>query len=194
MRRGALVLGALLLICGCAGNPPPPERLGRKIAVLPVNNRTGEALVVSGDGLLDRYVFRTPTATLVEVLEGEAAYRLREKGFEVPPPAIWDKSFRGRAPEGPAEAADMAAKAGLGPLCLYLEVRRWEAEGRAHVNSVTVDVQAMLIDVPSGKPVWTGSRRGPVPTPGVFLLEAAYISAARIVVRDLLAPLSPSPT
>jgi hypothetical protein len=193
MKRTGFILLALALPAGCQSAPFLPEHLGRTIAVLPVNNRTGDPLVVAGEGLLDRYVFRTPTATLVEVLEGEAVYQLREKGFEVPPPTAWVRNFKGRAPTNPSEAAEMAAQAGIGPLCLYLEIRHWEADGRAHVTSVTVDVEASLIDTSRKKVIWSSERRGPVPTPGTFLVEVAYISAARKIIGDLLRSFLPDP-
>jgi len=193
MIRLLVVLGLLSGTMGCAAPPPPPEHLARKLAVLPVNNRNGEPLVVSGDGLLDRYVFRTETATVSEVLEAEAVFQLRAKGFEIATPLSEKKVLSGRIPRDSADAAELAGQAGLGPICLYLEVRRWEPEGRAHVNYVIVDVEASLVDVQSRTLVWKHERRGPIGTPGNFLLEAACITAARRVAEDLLAPLVPAP-
>jgi len=149
--------------------------------------------VVAGDGLLDRYVFRTEPATVSEVLEAEAVFQLRAKGFEIATPLSEKKVLSGRIPRDSADAAELAAQAGLGPLCLYLEVRRWEPEGRAHVNYVIVDVEASLVDVQSRTLVWKHERRGPIGTPGNFLLEAACITAARRVAEDLLSPLAPAP-
>jgi len=193
MIRLPVVLVLLSGTVGCAAPPPPPEHLARKLAVLPVNNKTGEPLVVAGDGLLDRYVFRTEPATVSEVLEAEAVFQLRAKGFEIATPLSEKKVLSGRIPRDSADAAELAAQAGLGPLCLYLEVRRWEPEGRAHVNYVIVDVEASLVDVQSRTLVWKHERRGPIGTPGNFLLEAACITAARRVAEDLLSPLAPAP-
>jgi hypothetical protein len=165
--------------------------LPRKLAVLPVNNRTGDDLVVSGEGVLDRYVFRTPTTGLADILEAEAGFQLREKGFEVPSPLSWEKRFKGRTPQSPQDAAELAAQSGLGPFCVYLEIRRWEPEGRAHVNSVIVDVEVALVDPRSRTLLWRVERRGPIQTPGQFLVGSAYVAAARKVVADLIAPLSP---
>jgi hypothetical protein len=150
--------------------------------------------MVSGDGLLDRHVFHSETATVSEVLEAEAVFQLREKGFEIAPPLSDKKSLIGRVPKDPADAADLAAQAGLGPLCLYFEIRRWEPEGRAHINFVNVDLEASLVDTKSGKLLWKVERRGPIATPGQFLVEAAFITAARKVIGDVLAPLAPAPS
>jgi len=194
MNRPIVLLGLLGCLTGCAAPVPPPEHLGRTLAVLPVNNRTGDPLLVSGDGLLDRHVFHTEIASVSDVLEAEAVFQLREKGFLIAAPLSDTKSLRGRVPKDPADAATVAAQAGLGPLCLYLEIRRWEAEGRAHVNVVSVDLEASLIDTKSGQLLWKGGRRGPIATPGEFLVEAAYVSAARKVTAEILASLHPDPS
>lgn len=188
----ALLLTGLL--AGCSSAPPPPEHLGRKLAVMPVNNRTGDPLVVSGDGLLDRHVFHTETATVSEVLEAEAVFQLREKGFEIASPSSNQKVLTRRVPKDPAEAAELVTQAGLGPLCLYIEVRRWEPEGRAHVNFVTVDLDVSLVDSATRQVTWKAEHRGPIATPGQFLQEAASITAARKVIKDALAPLAPTPS
>lgn len=191
MKRPLVTLILAGWMTGCAGPAPTPEHLGRRIAVMPINNRTGDPLVVSGDGLLDRHVFRTGIATVSEVLEDEAVFQLREKGFEIAESQAGQKLLAGRVPKNSADAAELAALAGLGPLCLYLEIRRWEPEGRAHVRFVNVALEASLVDVASRQLIWKHEHRGPIGTPGEFLLGAAYVAAAHKVIQDVLAPIVP---
>lgn len=191
MKRVALVLAIPLILPGCTSPPSAPEHLGGKLTVLPVNNRSGDDLVVSGEGVLDRYLFRTPSTGLADILEAEAGFQLREKGFEVPLPLATARSLKGRVPRSPQEAAELAAQAGLGSPCLYLEIRRWEPEGRAHVNSVLVDVVFVLLDPANRTELWRSQRRGPIPTPGQFLVGSAYVAAARKVIAEVLTPVLP---
>jgi len=52
--RALGVLLASALLAGCATSAP--LQVARGIAVLPANNLTGDPLLVSGSGLIDRYV------------------------------------------------------------------------------------------------------------------------------------------
>ena len=142
---------------------------------------------MSGDGVLDRYVFHAETVTVADVLEAEAALQLREKGFDPSPSDR--KATKDRGPTSVEEALELTAQSGFGPLCLFLEIRRWEPESRVHVKYVTVDVEVSLIDAKTRAVIWHSSKRGPVPTPGQVLFEAAYVAAARKVVAGLFAPL-----
>jgi hypothetical protein len=194
MRRSIPLLVALVSLAGCATPPPSPEHLARRITVLPVNNRTGDPLEVAGSGLLDHTVLHQEIVTVSEVLEAEASLLLQKKGFEVGAPLDAQKALKGRVPTDPTSAADLAAQAGLGPLCLYLEIRRWEPEGRFHVKYVIVGLVASLVDTTTRQVLWQFERRpGPVVTPGEILLEAAYGTAAHKVVAEILAPLHPEP-
>jgi hypothetical protein len=165
------------------------------VAVLPVCNRTGDPIAVAGSGLLDRYVFHSELVTVSDVLRAEASLLLQEQGFEVVTPPAVDKALKGRSPTDPVSAADLAAQAGLGPLCLYLEIRRWEPEGRVHVKSVIVDLEVSLIDASARQVLWQARRRGPpVQTPGEVLRESACTTAARKVIGEMLGPLRPDPS
>jgi hypothetical protein len=144
---------------------------------------------VTGEGLLDRYVFHLETVTVPDIVEAEAGLLLREKGFD---PTPYDrKNPKARTPTSAEDAAETAARDNLGPLSLFMEIRRWEPEGRVHVRFVTVDFEASLVDTKSRQVVWRTAHRGPVPTPGQVLLEAAYATAARKLAIETLAPLSP---
>jgi hypothetical protein len=191
------ILTLLLLIGGLAGcatsSPPPaPPHLGRTIAVLPPNNLTGDPLVVIGSGLIDRYVRRAAQLTVADVLLSEARFQLQQKGFEV---ADWqkiDNSLKGRIPATPGAAAALAAQIGLHGPVLYLEIRRWEADAPMHPAFVIVGVSASVVDVSSARVVWQHDRKpAPVPTPGEIRIEAAYVTAARKVMAETLAPLQP---
>jgi hypothetical protein len=189
MKRLRLLLLLVAGSWGCASPWPPPEHLPRRLVILPVNNRTGDPLAVAGEGLLDRYVFHAQTVTVGDILETEADVLLRDKGFD-PTPAD-QKKDQARIPTSLPDAIRLAAQQGLGPVCLYLEIRRWEPEGRVHVKYVTVDVEASLVDARSREVLWQSSHRGPVATPGQVLLEAAYVAAVRKVAAEILALIAP---
>jgi hypothetical protein len=159
--------------------------------VLPPNNRTGDPLVVTGAGLIDRYVRHADIVTVPDMLQSEARFQLQQNGFEVPGRQSVDAVLKGRVPTGPASAAELAAQGGPG-LALYVEIRRWEADAPVRTAFVIVGLGVSLVDPSTGKIVWTADRRSaPVPTPGEITVQAAYVTAARKVIKELLAPLRP---
>jgi len=196
MIRALAVLVVLGGLAGCASaTPEPPEHLPRAIAVLPPNNRTGDPLVVSGTGLIDRYVRHAARVTVADVLLSEARFRLQESGFEVADDRTVETALQGRTPESPDSAAELASQGGLKSLLLYLEIRRWEPDAPIHTRFVIVGLQASLIDPSTGKVVWQEERRAaPVPTPGEIMVQSAYVTAARKVIEEMLAPLQPDST
>lgn len=183
-----VVLGWL---AGCATPwPPPPEHLGRKIAVLPVNNRTGETLAVAGSGLIDLYVLHEGEITVSEVLASEARLELQQKGFEVTSQRVVESSMKGAVPVDPLSAMDEASRGGLGTLCLYLEIRRWEPDVPMHPRYVIVGMTASLVDPSTRQVLWHTERRpAPVATLGAVTMEASYVIAVRKVMEEMLAPL-----
>jgi hypothetical protein len=172
--------------------PPPASDLDRHIAILPVNNQTGDPLLIAGGGVVDRYLFHAEEITVGDVLLAESRLRLQENGFEVTAPKLVEAALKGRTPTSPELAIDLAVNGGLRENLLYLEIRRWEADVPMHVRSVSVSVTASLID-PSGHRTLWQARRGPapIPTSGDITLESAYVTAAHKVVEDLLASLHP---
>jgi hypothetical protein len=195
MRRALVLLVLFVLLrclVGCAAEPTPATQVRRTVAVLPPNNLTGDRLVVVGSGLIDRYVRRAQRVTVADVLLSEARFQLLEKGFEV---ADWRgiaAGIKGDYPESAESAVELASKLGLKDLLLYLEIRRWEPDAPTHTSFVIVGLAASLIDPSTGKVVWERERRAaPVPTPGDILVESAYVTAARRVMREMLAPLEP---
>jgi len=186
---------AVLCLAGCASpRPAPPANLGRVIAVLPPYNRTGDRLLVMGAGLIDRYVRHADVVTVPDVLLSEARFQLQGHGFEVAPGPTVEAALKGRAPTSPASAAELAAQGGLRGLVLYLELRRWEPDAPVRTAFVIVGLGASLIDPSTGNVVWKEDRRSaPVPTPGEITLQSAYVTAARKVMREMLAPLQAEP-
>jgi len=195
MRRARAYLVVLGCLTGCASSAPaPPAHLGRAVAVLPPNNRTGDPLLVTGASVLDRYVRHAEQVTVADVLLSEARFQLQENGFEV---ADWHRvetALGGRVPESPDSAVELASQGGLKDLVLYLEIRRWEPDAPMHPTFVIVGLSARLIDPSTGTVVWQEDRRpAPVPTPGEIMVESAYVTAARKVIAEMLAPLEPEP-
>ena len=181
-----LLLGFALAVA-CANPPAPPDLRGRAIAVLPANNRTGDPLLVAGASFLDRYALHAERVTVADVLAGEARVQLAERGIAVVPREKLMQAIDAGAPRSPAAAAEIAARAKLDALALYLEIRRWEPDAPIHPAFVIVGLSATLVDPASGEIVWQLDRRpAPVATPGEVTLENAYETAARKVVGEIV--------
>jgi len=102
MRRARVCLVVLGCLTGCASSAPaPPAHLGRAVAVLPPNNRTGDPLLVTGASVLDRYVRHAERVTVADVLLSEARFQLQENGFEVADRHRVETALNGRVPESP---------------------------------------------------------------------------------------------
>jgi len=191
MRRVAW-LCLLAAACGRPVAPPPPADLPHTVAVLPPANRTGDALLVAGTSLLEKYALRTDRITVPDVLASEARLQLTRRGFAVDSPDDIENVTHGRAPGSPEAAAEIASRAKLAGLALFLEIRRWEPDAPTHPAFVLVGVTASLVDPATGRVVWRAERAtAPVATPGEVALGPAYVTAARKVIEELLAPLGP---
>ena len=186
-------LAVLLVAAACARPAPPaPADLPRAVSVLPPANRTGDALLVAGASLLEQYALRTDRVTVPDVVASEARVQLARHGFTVTPADEVDGATTGRAPGSAAAAAEIASRAKLPGLALYLEIRGWEPDAPTHPSFVLVGMVASLVDPATGHVVWTGERRtAPVATPGEVALGSAYVTAARKVTEELLARLAP---
>jgi ABC-type uncharacterized transport system auxiliary subunit len=193
IRRLVTVLVVSTLLSGCATSHRAPLQISRSIAVLPANNRTGDPLLVTGAGLIDRYVRHAAEVSVGDVLQSEARYQLQQKGFEV---REWKS--QGTAREGVPTSLDsalaLARQNGIANSVLYLEIRRWEADAPTHTRYVIVAMTASLLDPVSGREIWHEQRNAaPVGTPGVITVESAYVVAARKIIADMLARLKPEP-
>jgi hypothetical protein len=186
-------LAGLVLVVAACGRPaaePPPANIARTVAVLPPANRTGDALLVAGTSVLERYALRTERVTVPDVVASEARVQLARRGFSVVPPDEVERAMGGHEPGSADAAADMAAQAKLGGLALYVEIRRWEPDAPTHPAFVLVALTASLVDPASHRVVWTANRpTAPVATPGEVAIGAAYVTAARKVMEEVLAPL-----
>ena len=178
------------LAAACASPPAPPSlRPEQAIAVLPPNNRSGDPLLVAGASFFDRYVLHAERVTVGDVLAGEARFQLAEKGVPVIPQAALARAIDGQVPQSPQAAGEIAARAKLDALVLYLEIRRWEPDAPTHPAFVIVGVSASLVDPASGKVVWQLERpAAPIATPGEVTLETAYETAARKLVAEIVSP------
>jgi len=188
----ARLAGLLLAVAAC-GRPapePPPAGIGRTVAVLPPANRTGDALLVAGTSLLEKYALGTDRVTVPDVVASEARLQLARRGFSVVPADEVERATGGHGPISADAAADTAARANLGGLALYVEIRRWEPDAPTHPAFVLVALTASLVDPESHRIVWTANRpASPVATPGEVVIGAAYVTAARKVMEEVLAPL-----
>jgi hypothetical protein len=189
--RHWLALLLLLAACGRPAPPPPPD-MPRTVAVLPPANRTGDPLLVAGTSFLEKYALRTDRVTVPDVLASEARLQLARRGFTVVPGEEVDQVTQGRAPGSPEAAAEIASRGKLPGLALYLDLRRWEPDAPTHPSFVLAGMTASFVDPATGRVVWSAERpTGPVATPGEVALGSAYVTAARKVMEELLAPLGP---
>jgi len=192
--RLALALAVLAALAGCASRTQAPLGISGTIAVLPVNNRTGEPLLVEGSSLIDRYVRHAGRVSVGDVLQSEARHRLQQQGFEVGDWSSQQGALKGGVPASRQDALELARRSGLKGRLLYLEIRRWEPDAPTHTRFVIVGIGATVIDAATGVDIWHEDRRAaPVATPGSINLESAYVIAARKVIAEMLAPLRPAP-
>jgi hypothetical protein len=193
---GRLAVAVLVsaMLSGCATSNRAPLQISRTVAVMPANNLTGNPLLVSGAGLIDRYVRRTGEISVGDVLQSEARFQLQQKGFDVP---LWKApdATQPQAPTSLDSALELARQSGMKNSILYLEIRRWEADAPTHTRFVIVGLTASLIDPVSGREIWHEHRPAvPVGTQGSITVESAYVVAARKVIAEMLAPLRPEPS
>src|SRR5262249_11782613 len=119
----------LLLLTGACSRPvapPPPADMVRTVAVLAPANRPGDPLRVAGASFLGKSAFRSDRITVPDVLASEARLQLARRGFTVVPAEEVESATHGRAPGSPEAAAEIASRARLAGLALYVDVRRWE--------------------------------------------------------------------
>jgi hypothetical protein len=191
MRRAGWLPLVLLAACARPVASPPPDMV-RTVAVLPPANRTGDPLLVAGTSFLEKYALKSDRITVPDVLASEARLQLARRGFTVVSADDVEHATQGRAPGSPEAAAEIASRAKLAGLALFLEVRRWEPDAPTHPSFVLVGLTARLVDPATGRVVWSAERKtSPVATPGEVALGPAYVTAARKVMEEVLAPLGP---
>lgn len=181
------LLTVLALSCAPAAISPPPPTTMRAVAVLPPNNRTDDPLLVASDSFWDPYAPRSQPVTVADVLAAEARLQLERRGFTVTPAETVESALGNHAPSSPQEAADLAAQGKLAGNVLYIEIIRREPDAPIRPQLVLVALEASLINVATGRVVWTTHRAWrPTPTPGAVSRWVAYMVAARQVTEELL--------
>ena len=157
----------LIALAGCGSPvvlPPPPTNLSA-IAVAPVENKTGDKLVVSGDSYVGRWL-GMKRRTVPDVFRDAIRDVLTNRGFTV-------------------------ADAGAMPT-LRVTLRRFEPD-LPQLAFVEVGVNAVLTD-PDGTVRWdVDGAKWLVSTQGAPSLAAAYDSAARDAAKKLLDDWAPTP-
>jgi hypothetical protein len=139
--------------------------------VLAPVNQTGDPLLVAGTSFLEKYALATDRVTVADVLASEAGIQLTRRGFTV------------------VSKDELQKAAGV---ALQIDIRRWDPDAPTQPSYVLVALAARLVDPVTGRVVWSTERRtAPVATPGEVTLGSAYVTAARKVMAELLAPLGP---
>jgi hypothetical protein len=187
-----ILLSVFALSCTRAPLPSPPPSPVGTIAVLPPNNRTDDPLLVASDSFWDPYAPRAKPVTVADVLAAEARLQLERRGFTVTPVETVERALGTHTPGSPQEAADLAAQGKLEGNVLYIEIKRWEPDMPLHPQWVLVALEASLIEVATGRVMWTAHRAlQPTPTPGAISRWVAYMIATRAVTEELLSPWGP---
>lgn len=118
--------------------------------------------------------------------------QLERRSFSVVSAEAVEAAIGSHTPGSPEEAADLAARGKLEGSALYLEIKRWEMDMPLHPKRVLVALEASLIDVATGRIMWTAHYPlRPVPTPGAVTRWAADMIAAHEVAEEMLAPWGP---
>lgn len=157
----------VLLLAGCGTRvalPPPPTSVSA-IAVAPVENKTGDKLVLSGASFVDRWL-GLKKRTVPDAFRDALRDVLADRGFAV-------------------------GDAGAMPT-LRVTLRRFEPD-LPQLAFVDVGVNAVLTD-PDGTVRWdVDGARWLVSTQGAPSLAAAYDSAVRDAAKKLLDDWAPAP-
>ena len=165
MRLLVLALAAAALsACGVAETLPPPPSGVAAVYVAPVENKTGDALAISGDTFVGKWIGREKRS-VPDVLGRELEAALRDRGFAV---------------------------GGAGASQLKVQLKRFDPDQPA-LQYVSVALTATLTDA-AGTVRWTGERATwVVPTSNAVSLPAAYEAAARAVARGIVDGWKPAP-
>jgi hypothetical protein len=99
----------------------------------------------------------------------------------------------GQTPTSPQDAAALATRGQLTGNALYFEIRQWEpADSSLRPRRVLVALDASLIDVATGRLVWTAHLPlRAVQTSGAVTRADVYTLAAHEVARELFVAWNP---
>ena len=189
----AIVLALSGVACTHLPAARPAPQTVRTVTVFPANNRTGDPLLIAGASFTEKYLLPTERFTVADALAAEARTQLADRGVTVLPTPV-DTAGGGRTPSSAQDAAALAVAEHVDGLAVYIEIRRWEADGPYHPTFVIASVTVALVDPSSGRVVWSANHASrPVPTPGVISLGDAYAVAAHTLMKEMLAPLAAAP-
>lgn len=176
----------LLLLAGCAGEHAAAPPAVRSLALLPPVDRTGDALLVAGGSLLERYALNADRVTVGDVLASTLRAQLERRGIAVTVVAAETATDR-RTPATLELAAETVRRAGLDEPTLFVTIDRWEPDNPTHPAFVIVAAKATLIEPATNRVLWHRHRNArPVATPGAATSGAAHAIAARTVAAELL--------
>jgi len=156
-RRFAVAVLVMLAGCGPTPRLPPPPTGVAAVGVAPVDNKTGNKLVVSGDSYVAKWI-GWDKKTVPDVLAKELETALADRGF---------------------------VAGGSGSPKLKVVLQRFEPD-LPQLAWVNVSLTATLAD-PDGTVRWSGERTSwMVSTSGSPSIESAYGLAARTIARQLV--------
>jgi ABC-type Mn2+/Zn2+ transport system permease subunit len=153
----------------------------RPIAVLRFENQTGQALVLASPNPLHDLPraagdpFADPPQTVCDALEARAGQELARRGYPVLAP-IRVRSVLPQAFGDPARAAE-AVKGALGPepVALVGVLRRFTV---TQTGLLLVRLDLALVDPATGRLLWSGSARRPVPIESALTDQEVLLDAA----------------
>lgn len=193
-RAGAALLlaVAVLPLAGCGGGPLgtraprpltdlprgslPALDASRTIAVLPIQNETGQDLrLPSSNPLRDlgRALgddFGAPPATVMDSLQERAAVELQRRGLTVAPLA----AVREAVPAASDQALGAAQRAGIGDYALSGTLRRFTV---TNTGLLLVRLDLALLDTGTGQRVWSGAATRPVAIRSALTLQEVLLDA-----------------
>ena len=204
-RAAALLVLAMLPLAGCGGGPldkRTPKPLGelprgslpelapaQTIAVLPIENATGQELHLQGANPLKdlgRAIgddFGAPPATVMDVLQQRAYAELQRRGFVLVPLA----KVRDALPVASHDAlgaVHAASRAGLGDFVLYGKLRRFTI---TNSGILLIRLELSLLDVASEKVVWNGAATRPVSIQSSLTTQEVLLDAGPPIFADAFA-------
>ena len=187
---------ATVVLFGCTPlvtTPRPPVDV-REVAVLPIDDVYGGGLPIRWASISGLLGHRPPEQTVPGLLADQLQIQLAAKGFAVTDPARVRAETSSAIPRSPADAARIAREARLVRPVMYARLARWEADQGVSPNFITVKLDLILVDPPTGNPLWEAHwQTRPVPTSGSGSYAVAAERAARTVVAEMTAELKAAP-
>ncbi|HTO69282.1 MAG TPA: metal ABC transporter permease [Myxococcota bacterium] len=207
LRRLAALAAAVLALCfapvlgGCGFLRSPDERaaepaargslpdVSAPIAVLPFRNETGSSLRLASANPLDEVAralgrgAKADSLTVLDVLEVRAAQELARRGYDV----VSAEAVHAAVKQPPLDAQSAASVAREGGLAGPLLVGTLSQFVRNADDALHVRLDLWLVDPASGRTLWSGSARRPVPVPAAFTLAEVAQDATPAIFAEAFA-------